>query len=113
MGSRQQTVDHVLEQIERAGAVSARKMFGEFAIYCDGKMVALVCDDRFFVKITEAARAMLSDEGAILPEAPPYPQAKPCFLIDADRLDDHEWLTRLIRVSTAALPAPKPKKAKF
>ena len=109
MASRQQTVDFILKQIERAGVVSAKKMFGEFGIYCDGKMAALVCDDQFFVKITPAGRAMLDDTDETSPEAPPYPGAKPCFLIEPDRLDDHEWLTRLVRVTTRNLPQPSPK----
>ena len=45
MASQQGTVDFIVEQMARAGAVSARKMFGEYGIYCDGKMVALVCGD--------------------------------------------------------------------
>jgi TfoX/Sxy family transcriptional regulator of competence genes len=57
MASKQGTVDFILEQIAAAGTVSAKKMFGEYALYCDGKMVALVCDDQLFVKITEAGKA--------------------------------------------------------
>ncbi len=52
MASSQGTVDFIVEQMASAGTVSARKMFGEYGIYCDGKMVALVCDDRLFVKPT-------------------------------------------------------------
>jgi hypothetical protein len=29
---------------------------GEYAIYCNGKVVALVCDNQLFVKPTEAAQ---------------------------------------------------------
>jgi TfoX/Sxy family transcriptional regulator of competence genes len=43
MSSQQSTVDFIVEQMAKAGAVSARKMFGDYGIYCDGKMVALVC----------------------------------------------------------------------
>jgi TfoX/Sxy family transcriptional regulator of competence genes len=39
-----------VEQIAAAGPVSARKMFGEYATYCDAKMVSLVCDDELYVK---------------------------------------------------------------
>ena len=47
------------EALAGAGAVSARKMFGEYGVYCDGKIVGLVCDDQLFVKVTEAGRAWL------------------------------------------------------
>ncbi len=108
MASRQSTVDYILEQVAGAGTVSAKKMFGEFGLYCDGKMVALVCDDQLFVKITAEGKALV---GACR-EKPPYPGAKPCFLISGDRWDDHEWLSELIRVSARHLPVAKKKAAR-
>lgn len=108
MASSQRTVDYIIGQIEGAGVVSARKMFGEYGLYCDGRMVALICDDRLFVKPTTTGRAFAGS----LPEASPYKGAKPYLLIDCDRWDDADWLTELIRRSTAELPLPKPKVAK-
>jgi TfoX/Sxy family transcriptional regulator of competence genes len=106
MASDPKTVDFIIDQVAEAGDVSARKMFGEYGIYCDGKMVAMVCDDQLFVKPSAGARAFAPD----LPEGIPYPGAKPCMLVDADRWDDRDWLTELIRISAHELPAPKPKK---
>jgi TfoX/Sxy family transcriptional regulator of competence genes len=106
MASQQGTVDFILEQIAGAGAVSARKMFGEYGVYCDGKMVALVADDKLFVKPTEPGRAHIGE----VDEAPPYPGAKPCFRIAGDMWDDADWLTALMKLTTAALPAPAPKR---
>ena len=100
-------VEFVVDQIRGAGEVSYRKMFGEYAVYCDGKVVALICDDKLFVKPTVGGRAYIREPV----EAPPYAGAKPYFLIE-DRLDDRTWLTELIRLSAAELPVPKPKKPK-
>ena len=61
MSSKQSLADFIIEQIENAGTVSARKMFGEYGIFCNGKMVALICDDQFFVKPTIAVRAHIED----------------------------------------------------
>ncbi len=108
MASQQSTVDFLLEQMAAAGLVSARKMFGEYAVYCEGKMVALVCDDQLFIKPTPAGRVQI---GAV-EEAQPYPQAKPWFLISGDHWDDADWLADLVRITAAALPAPKPKAPK-
>ena len=108
MASRQATADYILEQIAGAGSVSARKMFGEYGVYCDGKFVASVCDDLFYVKQTAAGRAFIGE----IVEAPPYPGAKPCFLIDGAKWDDREWMSRLVQISAAELPAPKPKMTK-
>ena len=73
----------------------------------EGKVVALVCDNQLFVKPTAAGRAVIGKPV----EAPPYPGAKPHFLID-DELDDRDWLTTLVRATHAELPEPKPKKPK-
>lgn len=106
MASRQQTVDYILEQIAGAGVVSARRMFGEYGVYCDGKLVALVCDDQLFLKVTEAGRAWLGDAAEL---APAYAGAKPSFHVDAERWDDAEWMARLVRVTWGELPVGKGK----
>ncbi len=108
MASDRRIVDFIVDQIAAAGDVAAKPMFGEYGLYCDGRMVALVCDDRLFVKPTEGGRAVAGD----VEEAAPYPGAKPCLSIDQDRWDDRDWLTDLIRVTAAELPLPKPRKRK-
>jgi TfoX/Sxy family transcriptional regulator of competence genes len=108
MSSSQSTADFLLEQMSEAGAVSSRKMFGEYAVYCDGRVVGLICDDNLFVKPTDAGRSFLKE----VEEAPPYPGAKPYFLISGEKWDDSEWLTELIKLTTAEVPLPKPKKKK-
>lgn len=105
MATKQSTVDFILEQIAQAGTVSAKKMFGEYGVYCDGKMVGLVCDDELFVKITPAGTAFLGE----CPEKPPYRGAKPCFLISGESWDDREWLSHLFKISAAQLAVPKKK----
>jgi TfoX/Sxy family transcriptional regulator of competence genes len=102
------TIKFLLDQLSALRGVRARKMFGEYALYCGEKVVALVCDDQLFVKITEPGKALLGEGYA---EGFAYPGAQASILVGADALDDHERLTALVRVTAAALPAPKPKKA--
>ena len=108
MASDRGTVDYIIEQIADAGSVSAKAMFGEYGVYCDGRMVAIIGDDQLFVKPTPGGRAFAPDAA----EAPPYPGAKPCLLIDAERWDDREWMADLIRITTSELPLPKPKRSR-
>jgi TfoX/Sxy family transcriptional regulator of competence genes len=82
-------------------------MFGEYALYCGEKVVALVCDNQLFVKITPAGKALV---GKRYQEGEAYPGARPSMLIDADEIEDSERLYELIRITAAALPPPKPKK---
>ena len=108
MASSQRSVDFILEQLSDAGGVSARKMFGEYAIYRRDKVVALFCDDQLFVKPTGGGKAFIGK----VKEAPPYPGAKPCYLISGDRCEDSEWLSELILITERELPPPKPKAPK-
>lgn len=100
-------VEYVRDQIGAAGTITFRKMFGDYAIYCDGKIVALVCDDQLFVKPTSAGSAFLER----VTETPPYPGAKNHFLI-GDELDDRELISNLVRITARELPLPRPKKPK-
>ena len=108
MASRQSTVDYILEQCKEAGTVSYKKMFGEYAIYCNEKVVALVCDDQLFVKPTLAGKAWVTD----YIESSPYPGAKPYLLISGDMWEDSEWLAELFKITESKLPLPKKKPKK-
>jgi DNA transformation protein and related proteins len=105
MASKQNTVDFILDQISTAGKVSAKKMFGEYAIYCNNKVVALVCDDQLFVKPTNSGKEYINNyiEGC------PYPGAKPYLLISEELWDEQEWLAQLIQITSSELPEPKKK----
>ena len=107
MASDLSFVEFVVDQMENDGTITYRKMFGEYAVYCNGKVVALICDNRLFIKPTEGGRSFIGD----VVEAPPYPGAKMSFLIE-DKLEDREWLSHLVRITAKELPEPKPKKKK-
>ena len=108
MASDQSIVDFLADQMSEAGDITSRKMFGEYAIYCSGKVVALVCDNQLFVKPTQAGKTYFSDTDVTIVEAPPYPGAKMYFLIE-DKIEDREWISDLIRITAKELPAAKPK----
>jgi len=105
MSSDENFVKFIAEQMEDAGIIRYRKMFGEYAIYCNNKVVALICDDKLFVKPTEGGRTFIGD----VIEAPAYAGAKMSFLIE-DKFEGREWLSELIRITENELPLPKPGK---
>lgn len=105
MSSKPEFVEYVAEQCRGAGEITYKKMFGEYGIYCNGKIFALVCGDELFVKKTEPVKAKYPK----LPEKPPYDGSKNYFLIE--NLDDADYLAELIAMTCAALPEPKTKKA--
>lgn len=111
MSSQASFVEFILDQLSACEGILAKKMFGEYALYLSGKMFALICDDQLFIKPTPASRAYLQEAGEIV-EAPPYPQAKPWFLITSDLLEDREKLSALANCTAASLPLPVKKEKK-
>jgi TfoX/Sxy family transcriptional regulator of competence genes len=107
VASDQNFVDFVIEQIKNAGEITAKKMFGEYGIYADGKLFGLICDNKLFIKQTISGREFIGN----VVEAPPYEGAKSSFLIE-EKIEDSNWLSELIIISLKELPPPKPKKKK-
>ncbi len=68
MASSLEFVRYAAEQMCAAGEITYKKMFGEYGIYCNGKIVGLICENQLFIKITEAGRRLCPD----YEEVPPY-----------------------------------------
>ena len=107
MATKQSTIDYLLDQLSSVKNVRARKMFGEYALYCQEKVVALVCDDELYVKITEQGKKLL---GKNFQEGFAYKGAKPSMHISAEMFDDREFLSKLISITARALASPAAKK---
>ncbi len=89
MASSKEYLEFVLEQLSDLKDISHRAMMGEFIIYCHGKVIGGIYDDRFLVKATDSARKLLPDAVSELP----YDGAKEMLLVD---VDDRELLNRLV-----------------
>ena len=109
MSTKQSTIEYLQDQLAAVPGISVRKMFGEYALYCEGRVVALVCDDELFVKITAPGRVFV---GEYYQEGLAYPGAKPSIHIDGDRIEDREWLGKLIQITAENVPLPKPKQGR-
>ena len=104
MATRAQTIDSLRDALPDL-PLTARKMFGEYALFLDGKVVALVCDDQLVLKPTPGAMAALPD----CPTGQPYPGAKPHLLV-TDALDDPDPVATALRAIARDLPDPAPKR---
>ena len=103
MASSKEYLDFILEQLSELNDVSYRAMMGEFIIYYRGKIVGGIYDDRFLVKPTKSAVAMMSNADMELP----YDGAKEMLLVDD--VDNKEFLKELLEAMYLELPAPKKK----
>ena len=107
MATDQHFVDYIAEQAQLGESLTFRKMFGEYGVYLDDKVIAFVCDNSLFIKATKAT----NETTRTLPQRPPYPGAKPYPVAD-ELLDDADALKSLLVATARDLPLPKPKKPK-
>lgn len=103
MASKIEFVEFVADQMKDAGTITYRKMFGEYGIYCDGKIFAVVCDNQLFIKVTKQGKELYPK----LEEAPPYEGAKNYLLVED--VEDKELLVKLAAVTCSQLPEGKKK----
>ena len=101
MASSKEYLEFVLEQLSGAEGITYKAMMGEYILYCQGRILGGVYDDRFLVKPTPSARQLLPDA----PMELPYEGAKEMLLVD--RIEDRDFLTGLIEAMLPELPAPK------
>ena len=104
MASSKEYLDYILEQLSESDGVTFRPMMGEYILYYQGKVFGGIYDDRFLVKPTKSAVALMP--GAL--RELPYEGAKEMLLVD--NVENREFLRELLAAMVAELPAPKPKK---
>ena len=104
MASTKEYLEFVLEQLSELEEISSRAMMGEYILYYHGKIIGGIYDDRFLVKPTKSAVAMMPNAEMELP----YDGAKEMLLVED--VDNKEFLRELLEAMYSELPAPKKKK---
>lgn len=108
MGTRKDTAAFILEQLGHPDRFNVKSMFGEFALYADGKPIAFICDDQLFVKITPESFAL--EERC--EKAPAYPGSKDYYLVPEDIITGDKKLPEILIRTAETLPMPKARKSK-
>ena len=103
MSTQKETIGFILEKLGHPKRFSARAMFGEYALYADGKVVALVCDDQLYVKVVPASQKLekMCDKDA------PYPGAKPHYVVEEGQLSTIDELPKILIAIAKSIPAKK------
>ncbi len=109
MATKQSTIEFIQDQLASLKDISARKMFGEYALYYQGKVVALVCDDTLFVKMTDEGKQFIGEN---YEEGCAYKGAKASLKINVEQMENREWLSQLIQITAEHVQIPKRKTAK-
>ena len=101
MATSEQFARYVVDQLGGEPAARCRKMFGDYGVYCGGKFIGCICDDRLYVKMTPAGL----DAEPLVRVAPPYPGAKEHFAVDL--IDDAARLRRFVEATCTQLDIPQ------
>lgn len=100
MSTQSATIEFILGKLRDRGRFSARAMFGEYALYADGKVVALVCDNRLHVKRLPASQELERQ----CEQGEPYPGAKPHYLVEEGQLSTIENLPAILGAIADSMP---------
>ena len=103
MASSKEYLEFVLEQLSEIDDITYRAMMGEYIIYFRGKIIGGIYDDRFLVKPTKSALALMPDANKELP----YEGAKEMILVED--IDNRGFLKELFEAMYDELPTPKKK----
>jgi DNA transformation protein len=106
MSTQKETVEFILEKLGEPKHFSVRAMFGEYALYADGKVVGLVCNDQLYVKILPAS-AELED---ICEKDEAYPGSKKFYVVEEAQLSQLPNLSGILLDIAKSLPEKKSKK---
>lgn len=107
MASTKAYLSFVLDQLNTLKDISYRPMMGEYILYYQGKIIGGIYDNRFLVKPTPAAKAMMPHASRELP----YEGAQEMLFIH--NLDDKDFLAELLNTMANELPAPKKRKTRY
>lgn len=108
MSTQKETIEFILDKLGDRRIFTARAMFGEYALYAMGKVVALVCDDLVYVKMLPESQAL----DAVCEKGEPYPGAKLHYVVEEGLLSELQELPAILLAVARSLPAKKKKKAK-
>ena len=103
MATTNDFIAFVLDQSGLDGRLSTRRMFGEYSLYLDGRVVAFAADNSLLIKTCDATSALTRN----LPLRPLFPGSKDYAVAD-ELLDDREALRGLLQATADGLPATKP-----
>jgi TfoX/Sxy family transcriptional regulator of competence genes len=96
MSSDISLVEFIVDQISSAGIIRYKKMFGEYGIYCDDKFIALVCNNKYFVKATVDIKKLIKQDSVI-----PYKGGgKGYWHVDETIIDDKDTMVQLAKAAS-------------
>lgn len=105
MATSKETVAYILQKLGNSSVFSIRAMFGEYALYANGKVVGFICDNKLYIKILP--ESFYLDKFCVKDNA--YPGSKLYYLVEEDQLSTLEELPELLLKIAQSLPEKRKK----
>lgn len=105
MATTKEFHDYIVENLQRIGEISTRKMMGEYCIYYQGKLIGDICGNCLFLKPTKSVLRLMPDAD----RAYPYQGSKTRMVVVED-VENIELMTEVLDEMYKELPEPKQKR---
>ena len=105
MATSKEFHDYVVENLQKAGDITTRKMMGEYCVYYQGKLIGDICENCLLLKPTESALRLLPDAD----RAYPYEGSKTQMVV-VENVENTELMTEVLHEMYNELPEPKKKR---
>jgi TfoX/Sxy family transcriptional regulator of competence genes len=110
MATSKEFIDYILDCLGQDKSITTKRMFGEYAVYYDKKVVAFVCDNTFFLKINSKTTSELERLNIKLKTGPAYPGSKDYYIGDEDIFENKKVFLNLLEKCSEIVEVKKPKK---
>lgn len=104
MATSKEFHDYILENLQKIGHISTRKMMGEYLVYFQDKLIGDICDNCFLLKPTESVLQLMPNAE----RAYPYDGAKTRMVV-VDDVVETELMSEILHKMYLELPVPKKK----
>jgi hypothetical protein len=105
MATQKETAEFILQKLRGPARFSVRAMFGEYALYANGRVAGFICDDLLYVKIGPAGKEL----ELVCEKGPPYPGAKLYYIVEEVQLSTIENLSTILAAVADSTPPKKRK----
>lgn len=104
MATSKEFHDYIVENLQKAGEISTRKMMGEYCVYYQGKLIGDIYDNTLFLKPTEAVLRLMPEAE----RAYPYDGSRTLMAV-VDDVENTKLMTEVLQEMYMELPEPKKK----
>lgn len=105
MATSKEFHDYVVDNLQKIGDISTKRMMGEYCIYYKGKLIGDICDNCLLLKPAEAVLRLMPEAE----RAYPYEGSR-TRMVAVEDVEDTERMRQVLDAMVEELPEPKKKR---